>query len=69
MNTPLRRPGDLLLDRHFKDADEQTRERAREAFGDYARVLEEAGGRIMARQADSRESDACGRIPSLSDEA
>lgn len=59
------RPGDLLLNRYFKNADEETRERAREAFAEFARVLEELGEELAAGITDSRESDPCGRIPSL----
>ena len=62
MSKPPRRPGDLLLDRYFKDADHETRELAREAFREFARVLEELGEVILAREADSHESQACGRI-------
>jgi len=45
-----RRPGDLLLDRYFKDADEKTREEAREAFREFARALEELGEEVLERQ-------------------
>lgn len=62
---PKRRPGDHLLDRYLPDADEKTRERAREAFREYARVLEDFGRRIGARKRDSRESKSCDTIPSL----
>lgn len=63
MSKPPRRPGDLLLDRYFKNADHETRERAREAFREFARVLEELGEVILAREADSPESQTCDRIP------
>lgn len=63
MSTPERRPGDLLLDRYFPHADHETRERARQAFLEYARVLEKLGESILARDRDSRESAECGRIP------
>jgi len=62
MDASRSRPGDILLDRYFKDADSATRERAREAFRQFARVLEELGESI-ADAADSLESPPCGRIP------
>jgi len=49
-NPRPRRPGDLLLDRYFKDADEKTREEAREAFREFARVLEELGEEVLAQR-------------------
>ncbi len=61
---PTRRPGDLLLDRYFKDADEATRERAREAFLEFAHALERIGEAVLRERADSHESDSCGTIPS-----
>lgn len=67
---PPRRPGDLLLDRYLKGADTKTRERAREAFREFARALEELGEEVASQgTTDSREEDACGRIPSLTREA
>lgn len=63
MPNPERRPGDLLLDRYFPNADQETRERARKAFLEYARVLEKLGESILARERDSRDSEECGRIP------
>ena len=42
------RPGDVLLDHYFPDADEETRERAREAFRDFAHFLLRIGERIAA---------------------
>lgn len=63
MNEP-RRPGDFILDRYLPNADAATRERAREAFLEFARLLEAIGEDIIAQQeADSRESEACGKIP------
>ncbi len=41
-----RRPGDLLLDRFFPDADVETRERAREVLRAYARILLRLGTRL-----------------------
>jgi len=66
---PQRRPGDLLLDRYLKGADEETRERAREAFREFARALEQLGEEVAGQLADSREHGPCGRIPSLNPEA
>lgn len=60
-----RRPGDHMLDRYLPNADDETRERAREAFREYARVLEDFGRRIAARKRDSHESKLYDRIPSL----
>lgn len=45
-----RRAGDLLLNTYFPGADDETRERARVAFCEWARVLEDLGARIAARQ-------------------
>lgn len=58
-------PGDFLLNRYFPDADRETRDRAREAFGEFARVLEELGEAVAERVADSHESQTCGRIPPI----
>ena len=57
------RPGDLLLDRYLKGADEETRERAREAFLEFASALERIGEAILRNRTDSRESHPCGTIP------
>ncbi len=46
---PRPRPGDYLLNRYFPDADPETRERARETFREFARVLEELGEEEMER--------------------
>ena len=45
--TPPRQPGDGLLDRYLPDADEETRERAREAFREYALLLLRIGERLV----------------------
>jgi hypothetical protein len=48
-----RQPGDLILDRILPDADEETRERAREALAKYALALYRLGDRIeRAKGAD-----------------
>jgi hypothetical protein len=59
------RPGDLLLDRYLKGADAEARERAREAFRDFAQALEELGDEVAQGITDSRELESCDRIPSL----
>lgn len=63
MKSKPRRPGDFLLGRYFQNADPETRERARAAFREFARILEELGGALGAEDVDSRESEACGKIP------
>ena len=62
MSDPRPLPGDYLLDQYFKNADVTTRERAREAFAEYARVLEALGAKIAARDRDSRELRSSGTI-------
>ena len=64
MEEPVRptgwRPGDGLLDRYLPDADEETRERARETFREFAFFLLRVGERIQAEQpckAESSNSD------------
>ncbi|WP_439571329.1 hypothetical protein [Sphingomonas sp.] len=56
MSTSERRPGDLLLDRYCENADPKTREAAREAFREFARILEALGGAELMHQRDSHES-------------
>lgn len=64
MQQKPRRPGDYVLDRYFANADPETRERARDAFREFARVLEELGEDVAAQGiTDSHESAAGGRIP------
>ncbi len=55
-----RKPGDLFLDRYMPDADEATREAAREALRRYTLHLIAVGDRILRRQQadlDSTDSD------------
>lgn len=59
------RPGDLLLDRYCKGADREVRERAREAFKNFACALAALGEAQSTVIPDSPESESCGRIPSL----
>ncbi|WP_422058523.1 hypothetical protein [Sphingomonas sp.] len=56
MSTPERRPGDLLLDRYCQNADPETREAAREAFREFARILEALGEAELMHRDDSHES-------------
>jgi hypothetical protein len=58
-NSRDRRPGDLLLEHYLPDADEDTRERARSAFRDFAFFLLRMGERLdldARSQEDSTES-------------
>jgi hypothetical protein len=56
-------PGDLLLDRYLPGADEATRERARGAFAEFARLLAELGEDLVAREnADSCDGEDRGTI-------
>lgn len=60
------RAGDLILDRYLPDADEETRERAREALRAWALVLIRIGERIAEEQSpgvDSPELDRRRTIP------
>ena len=50
MDNTKRRPGDLILDRYLSDADEETRERAREALRRFAMLLVRIGERIETEQ-------------------
>ena len=59
-DSPARRPGDLLLDRYLPDADEETRERAREAFRIYAMHLISIGERLQ----DKRRVQKLSTLPS-----
>jgi hypothetical protein len=56
MEKPKRRPGDLLLDRYFPNADEETRERAREGFRRYALLLIKIGERLEREEAEADSS-------------
>ncbi len=55
---PPHRPGDGLLDKYFPDADEETREAARDAFRRYALLLVRLGTKIdedMKREQQEKE--------------
>jgi len=61
MNDRPRRPGDGLLDKYLPDADQATREAAREAFRKYALLLVRLGTKIeedmrRRQQADSTDT-------------
>jgi len=51
-----RRPGDLILDRYLPEADEETRERAREVLRAHALLLIGIGERIEAEMAQAGDS-------------
>ena len=50
MKAQYSRSGDYLLDKYFPNADSETRELAREAFGRYAEILERLGEKILRHQ-------------------
>ena len=56
MEPPKKRPGDVLLDRYLPDADEETRERARDAFRDFAFFLLRIGERLDQEARDAASS-------------
>ncbi|HUZ12291.1 MAG TPA: hypothetical protein VMU93_05530 [Caulobacteraceae bacterium] len=53
------RAGDALVDRYFPDADDETRERAREAFRDFALFIFRMGERIV----NERDAEASSPNP------
>ena len=58
-----RRPGDLILDRYLPDADEETREQARDVLRVHALLLIRIGERIEAEMAQAGDSpDSAGRL-------
>ena len=63
MDNPIRPPGyragDDLLDRYLPDADEETRERARDAFREWAFLILRIGERIEREEQAKRESEKC----------
>jgi hypothetical protein len=56
MEPAKKQPGDVLLDRYFPDADDATRERAREAFRDFAFFLLRMGERLEQEGRDAPDS-------------
>lgn len=59
-------PGDLFLDRYFPDADEATREAAREALRRYTLHLIAVGERILRRRQAAMDSTESDRRPTIS---
>ena len=58
-----KRPGDLLLDHYLPGADEETRERARDAFRAHTALLVRIGERIEAEREAARDSpNSAGRL-------
>jgi hypothetical protein len=53
------KPGDLLLDRYFPDADEVTRESARNAFRDFAAFILGIGERLITDENQPADSTKC----------
>ena len=58
MTEQPRRPGDLLLARYFPNADEETRERAREAFREWALLILRIGRSVRDAQSTASNSQA-----------
>ncbi len=61
MNDRPRRPGDGLLDKYFPDADEATREAARDAFRKYALLLVRLGTKIDEDMRRQEQTDSTNR--------
>jgi len=59
MEPAKKRAGDVLLERYFPDADEETRERAREAFRDFAFFLLRMGERLELDEPGEVGSTKC----------
>ena len=51
-----KKPGDYLLDKYLPNANEETRERARDAFRDFAFLLLRIGDRLYALQEQPEDS-------------
>lgn len=58
MSNKERRPGDLFLDRYLPDADEETRELARERLREYVLHLISVGERIQQRRESAKALEA-----------
>ena len=54
-------PGDHLLNKYFPDADNETRERAREAFRKYALILLRLGTKIEQEMLREQGNDSQNR--------
>ena len=52
----LPRPGDLILDRYFPDANEEERDRARAALREWAALLIRIGERLRLASGDGLDS-------------
>lgn len=61
-----RQPGDLFLDRHLPDADDTTREEAREILRRYTLHLIAIGARIRREQHAAEDSTDVDRRPTIS---
>ena len=59
------KPGDLLLNRYFSDADPETRERAREAFRRYAHHLVRIGECLLREEQQQVDSTEFDRRPTI----
>jgi len=66
MAEPKRRPGDLLLDRYFPDADKETREAARAQFGQFAEAIFRVGVRLAHEEATAADSPKTDWRPTIS---
>lgn len=64
--TNARQPGDLFLERYLPDADEATREEAREALRRYTLHLIAVGDRILRRRQAGLDSTDPDRRPTIS---
>jgi hypothetical protein len=62
---PTRRPGDLLIDHFFPDADEQTRERARDMLRAWAAFLIRMGDRLVPSEDRQEDSPELPRRPTI----
>lgn len=61
-----RQPGDLFLDRYLPDADEATREEARDALRRYTLHLIAVGDRILRQRQAGLDSTDPDRRPTIS---
>jgi hypothetical protein len=67
MDRSTQQPGDFLLDRYFPDADEMTREAAREQLKRFVRALLRVATRLAEEEAaQSGDSPKSPRRPTIS---
>ena len=63
MDDPIRPPGyragDDLLDRYLPDADKEARERARDAFREWAFLILRIGERLDREEQEKKKSEKC----------